>query len=125
MEQFQTLPPPSQLSHSALSFLDHKFQTERALTESPSFVDELQTQCSELDRTLAELNRRLGEGLAAYASFSGEIHGIFGGVNTRMNALSSTCSSSVLPGSIMALTWQFFILGFSGVLILSNCYCFV
>ncbi|KAJ1383350.1 RINT-1/Tip20 [Sesbania bispinosa] len=93
MEWLQTLPPPSHLSHSALSFLDHKFHTKHALSEASTFVSELQTQCSELDRALAELTRRLGAGLAAYTSFSGEIHHLFGDVTARLNALSS----SVMP----------------------------
>ncbi|RDY05642.1 RINT1-like protein MAG2 [Mucuna pruriens] len=90
MEWLQTLPPSSHLSPSALSFLDHRFHAQRALAEAPTFVAELQTQCSELDRSLDELTRRLGAGLAAYASFSGEIHGLFGDVTDRLIALSST-----------------------------------
>ncbi|KAE9592082.1 hypothetical protein Lal_00012918 [Lupinus albus] len=96
MESFQTLPPPSHLSPFALSFLDHKFHTKLTLAEAPSFVAELQTQCSDLDRILSGLNQRLGSGLAGYASFSGEIHGFFGDVDFRLNNLSSTCSSSVV-----------------------------
>ncbi|QCE11632.1 RINT-1/TIP-20 protein [Vigna unguiculata] len=90
MESLQTLPPPSHLSPAALSFLDHRFHTQCALADAPNFVSELQTQCAELDRALDELTRRLGEGLAAYASFSGEIHGVFGHVTDRLTALSST-----------------------------------
>ncbi|KAK7329738.1 hypothetical protein VNO77_23915 [Canavalia gladiata] len=97
MEWLQTLPPPSHLSPSALSVLDHKFHSTHTLAETPNFVAELHTQCTELDRSLSELTRRLGEGLAAYASFSGEIHGLFGDVNDRLNALSSTCSSTFVP----------------------------
>jgi len=104
MEWLQTLPPPSHLSPSALSFLDHRLHTQLALAEAPTFVAELQTQCSELDRSLDELTRLLGAGLAAYASFSGEIHGLFGDVTERLIALSST----VVPGSIR---WNCF-LGF-------------
>ncbi|XP_004515612.1 RINT1-like protein MAG2 isoform X1 [Cicer arietinum] len=96
MERLQSLPPPSHLSHSALSFLDHKFHTATVLAESPNFVAELQTQCSELDRALDELTRRLGAGLSAYASFSGEIHSLFDGVNAKLNDLSSTCSSGIV-----------------------------
>ncbi|KAK7251980.1 hypothetical protein RIF29_35625 [Crotalaria pallida] len=97
MASLQTLPPPSHLSASALSFLDHKFHTNSTLAEAPSIVAELQTQCSELDHVLSDLTRRLGAGLAAYASFSGDIHGLFGDVDARLNALSSTCSSNVVP----------------------------
>ena len=70
---------------------------------------------------MAELTRRLGAGLAAYASFSGEIHGLFGDVNDRLNALASTCSSSVVPGSFAirfkeCFVFWVFLLGFCGVL---------
>ncbi|XP_057437009.1 RINT1-like protein MAG2 isoform X2 [Lotus japonicus] len=98
MEWLQTLPPPSNLSHSARSFLDGKFHTKTTLAGATTFVAELQTQCSELDRALAKLTLRLGTGLAAYASFSGEIHRLFGDVTAGLNAISSTCSSSVVPG---------------------------
>ncbi|KAK7293007.1 hypothetical protein RJT34_15867 [Clitoria ternatea] len=96
MEWLQTLPPPSNLSPSALSFLDHRFHTQRSLADAPNFASELQTQCSELDRSLTELAQRLGAGLAAYASFSGDIHGLFGDVSDKLTALSSTCSSNVV-----------------------------
>ncbi|WJX69984.1 hypothetical protein P8452_54143 [Trifolium repens] len=97
MEPLQTLPPPSQLSHSALSFLNHKFPTATVLADSPNFVSELQIQCSELDRALSELTQRLGAGLAAYASFSGQIHSLFDGVNNKLHELSATCSSGIVP----------------------------
>lgn len=90
MEGLKALPPPSHLSPSALSFLDQSFHTQRALAQAPNCVSELQTQCSELDRSLHQLTQRLGAGLAAYASFSGEIHGLFGHVADRLTALSST-----------------------------------
>ncbi|MED6221699.1 hypothetical protein PIB30_057358, partial [Stylosanthes scabra] len=85
-----SLPPPSHLSPSALSFLDRKFHTKDALAEASTLVAELQTQCSELDRSLNESTRRLGAGLLAYASFSGD-------VNDRLSALASICSSSIVP----------------------------
>lgn len=97
MNRLQTLPLPSHLSHSALTFLDHNFHTATVLTESPNFVAELQTQCSELDRALDDLTRRLGAGLAKYASFSGEIHSLFDGVKFKLNEISATCSSSIVP----------------------------
>ncbi|KAK7245574.1 hypothetical protein RIF29_40421 [Crotalaria pallida] len=65
MASLQTLPPPSHLSASALSFLDHKFHTNSTLAEAPSILAELQ-KCSELDHVLSDLTRRLGAGLAAY-----------------------------------------------------------
>ncbi|RYQ81379.1 RINT1-like protein MAG2 isoform X1 [Arachis hypogaea] len=85
-----SLPAPSHLSPSALSFLDGKFHTNDALSEASTLVAELQTQCSELDRSLNESTRRLGEGLSAYTSFSDD-------VNDRLSALASTCSSNAVP----------------------------
>lgn len=110
MEWLQTLPPSSHISPSALSFLDHRLHTQLAVAEAPTFAAELQTQCSELDRSLDELTRRLGAGLSAYASFSGEIHGLFGAVTDRLVALSST----VVPGSIrwFFCFYRFFLLDF-------------
>ncbi|XP_027350399.1 RINT1-like protein MAG2 isoform X2 [Abrus precatorius] len=93
MESLQTLPSPSHLSSSALSFLDQKFHTKHTLADASNFVAELQTQCSELDRSLSELTHRLGAGLAAYASFSGEIHSLFGDVTDRLTAISFTVVS--------------------------------
>lgn len=108
MNRLQTLPLPSHLSHSALTFLDHNFHTATVLTESPNFVAELQTQCSELDRALDDLTRRLGAGLAKYASFSGEIHSLFDGVKFKLNEISATCSSSIVPGLNRASIWRVF-----------------
>ncbi|RYR23639.1 hypothetical protein Ahy_B03g068832 isoform C [Arachis hypogaea] len=88
-----SLPAPSHLSPSALSFLDGKFHTKDALSEASTLVAELQTQCSELDRSLNESTRRLGAGLSAYTSLSGDVNG-------RLSALASTCSSNAVPGSV-------------------------
>lgn len=112
MNRLQPLPPPSHLSHSALTFLDHNFHTATVLTESPNFVAELQTQCSELDRALDDLTRRLGAGLAKYASFSSEIHSLFDGVKFKLSNLSDTCSSGIVQGLNQGSIWRFFILGF-------------
>ncbi|KAF7838442.1 RINT1-like protein MAG2 [Senna tora] len=96
MDSVQILPPPSDLSPSALSFLNAKFHTKDTLAEATTLVSELQTQCSDLDQALIQLNRRLGAGLVAYASFSGRIHDLFDDVNAKLNALTSTCSSSII-----------------------------
>ncbi|KAL2336689.1 hypothetical protein Fmac_011135 [Flemingia macrophylla] len=87
------LTAASDLSPSALSFLDCRFHTQRTLADAPNCVSELQTQCSELDRSLHELTRRLGASLAAYSSFSADIHGRFAHLTDSLTALSST----VLP----------------------------
>lgn len=100
----QTLPPASGLSASVLSFLDEKFRTKENLAEAPSLVSELQAQCSDLDRTLTDLNRRLGVSLVAYASFSDRIGGVFNDISAKLIALgSSTRSRSLISGPIRFL----------------------
>lgn len=92
----QTLPPASGLSASVLSFLDEKFRTKENLAEAPSLVSELQAQCSDLDRTLTDLNRRLGVSLVAYASFSDRIGGVFNDISAKLIALGSSTRSRSL-----------------------------
>jgi len=61
-----------------------------------------------LDRSLDELAQQLRASLAAYASFFGEIHDLFGDVTERLIALSSTVlvirifksSSNIVVGRI-------------------------
>ncbi|XP_028788498.1 RINT1-like protein MAG2 isoform X1 [Neltuma alba] len=96
MDSVQTLSLPSDLSPSAFTFLNAKFHTKDSVDEAPSLVSELQTQCSDLDRALVELNRRLGAGLVAYSSFSGQIHDLFSDVNAKLTAFMSSCSSSII-----------------------------
>ncbi|KAG6635432.1 hypothetical protein I3843_11G041400 [Carya illinoinensis] len=89
----QTLPPASDLSSSVLSFLDDKFGTKENLNDAPRLVSELHTQCSDLDRTLTDLNRRLGASLVAYAAFSNRFDGFFNDINTKLIALRSSTRS--------------------------------
>ncbi|KAI4343855.1 hypothetical protein L6164_011156 [Bauhinia variegata] len=97
MDSVQTLPPASDFSPSAFSFLNDKFRTKDSFAQAPSLVSELEAQCFDLDQALVELNRSLGAGLVSYASFSGQIHGLFNNVNAKLNDLrSSTCSSSTI-----------------------------
>ncbi|XP_028763431.1 RINT1-like protein MAG2 [Neltuma alba] len=97
MDSVQTLSLPSDLSPSAFTFLNAKFHTKDNVDEAPSLVSELQTQCSDLDQALVELNRRLGAGLVAYSSFSGQIHDLFNDVNAKLTVFTSSCSSSIIP----------------------------
>ncbi|XP_054807498.1 RINT1-like protein MAG2 [Prosopis cineraria] len=96
MESVQILPLPSDLSPSALTFLNAKFHTKGSVAEAPSLVSELQTQCCDLDQALVELNRRLGAGIVAYSSFSGQIHDLFSDINAKLTAFTSSCSSTVI-----------------------------
>lgn len=93
-----TLPPVSSLSSSALSFLN----SEQDLSRARSYIDELQSQCFDLDRTLIDLNSRLHSTLLSYASFSDGIHLLFDDATSKVTDLRSfTCpqplSSSLSP----------------------------
>nr|XP_034894217.1 RINT1-like protein MAG2 isoform X2 [Populus alba] len=93
-----TLPPVSSLSSSTLSFLN----SEQDLSRARSYIDELQSQCFDLDRTLIDLNSRLHSTLLSYASFSDGIHLLFDDATSKLTDLRSfTCppplSSSLSP----------------------------
>lgn len=83
------LPPPFHLYPFALSLLDDRLHTQCALVEAPTFIVELQTQCSELDRSLDELTWQLRVGLTAQVSFFNKIHSLFGNIIEKLFALSS------------------------------------
>ncbi|XP_009369320.2 RINT1-like protein MAG2 [Pyrus x bretschneideri] len=94
----QTLPPASDLPPSILSFLDDKFRTNENLSGAPTLLSELQSQCDDLDRTLIDLNRRLGSSLLTYGSFSDRVHGLLGGINARLAGLGSSTRSRTSDG---------------------------
>lgn len=90
---FQTLPVSNTLSSSVLSFLNDKFRARTDLAGAPALVSELRTRCSDLDRTLTDLNRSLGASLVAYASFSDRFDAVFDDLSAKLIRLrSSTCS---------------------------------
>ncbi|KAF3942757.1 hypothetical protein CMV_030615, partial [Castanea mollissima] len=90
---YETLPPSKTLSSSVLSFLDDKFRARTDLAGAPALVSELRTRCSDLDRTLTDLNRSLGASLVAYASFSDRFDAVFDDLSAKLIRLrSSTCS---------------------------------
>ncbi|KAM2610359.1 hypothetical protein COP2_040260 [Malus domestica] len=94
----QTLPPASDLPPSIVSFLDDKFRTNENLSGAPTLLSELQSQCGDLDRTLIDLNRRLGSSLLTYASFSDRVHGLLGGINAQLAGLGSSTRSRTSDG---------------------------
>ncbi|XP_065630542.1 RINT1-like protein MAG2 [Quercus suber] len=92
-DSFQTLPASNTLSSSVLSFLNDKFRARTDLAGAPALVSELRTRCSDLDRTLTDLNRSLGASLVAYASFSDRFDAVFDDLSAKLIRLrSSTCS---------------------------------
>lgn len=98
-----TLPQPSDLSPSVVSFLDDNLHTVEALSRAPILVSELQSQCGDLDQTLIGLNRSLGATLVAYASFSDQIHALLSDVNGQLIGLESSTRSqgSTEPGNVV------------------------
>jgi uncharacterized protein YhaN len=92
MEAIKPLPQVSSFSASVFSFLDGRFKESTDLSHSTGLVSELQTEISELDQRLAGLNRQLESGLAAYASFSDRVGGLFFEVNAKLADLSSSTS---------------------------------
>lgn len=92
MDAINPLPQVSSFSASVFSFLDDRFRDVGDLSQSPGLVTELQTEISELDQRLAGLNRQLESGLAAYASFSNSVGGLFVEVNAKLADLSSSTS---------------------------------
>lgn len=92
MEAIKPLPQVSSFSASVFSFLDDRFKESTDLSHSTGLVSELQTEISELDQRLAGLNRQLESGLAAYASFSDRVGGLFFEVNAKLADLCSSTS---------------------------------
>ncbi|KAL1218122.1 RINT1-like protein MAG2 [Cardamine amara subsp. amara] len=92
MDAIKPLPQVSSFSASVFTFLDERFRDSSDLSQSPGLASELQTEISELDQRLAGLNRQLESGIAAYASFSDRVGGLFVEVNAKLAYLSSsTC----------------------------------
>ncbi|KAF4375901.1 hypothetical protein F8388_004991 [Cannabis sativa] len=84
-----TLPPPSNLSSYIVSFLNDNLHTRETLTLAPNLVSQLQSNCSDLDQSIIDLNRSLGATLVAYASFSDQIHGLLSDINGQLIDLGS------------------------------------
>ncbi|XP_057952274.1 RINT1-like protein MAG2 isoform X2 [Malania oleifera] len=94
MESTHPLPPISHLSISTLSFLNHLFCARDELLLASQLASELQAQCLSMDQSLADLNRRLQTSLAAYASFSDKIGGLFGDLSAKLSDLRSSARHS-------------------------------
>ncbi|KAM6569716.1 hypothetical protein CsatB_017701 [Cannabis sativa] len=84
-----TLPPPSNLSSYIVSFLNDNLHTRETLTLAPNLLSQLQSNCSDLDQSIIDLNRSLGATLVAYASFSDQIHGLLSDINGQLIDLGS------------------------------------
>lgn len=93
MSELKALPPPSNLSPSVLSFLDHQLYDKETLAQAPTLVIDLQSQCHELNQTLIQLNRSLKQSLLSQSSFSDRLHGLLGDVNGKLVGLESLTRS--------------------------------
>lgn len=103
MGDLEALPPPSNLSPSVLSFLDHQLYNKETLAQGPTLVIDLQNQCHELDQSLIELNRTLERTLHSHSSFSDRLHGLLGGVNGKLVALESLTRSQSFAQGLCSL----------------------
>ncbi|KGN43850.1 RINT1-like protein MAG2 isoform X1 [Cucumis sativus] len=91
--ELKALPPPSNLSPSVLSFLDHQLYNKETLAQAPTLVIDLQSQCHELSHTLIDLNRSLKHTLLSQSTFSDRLHGLLGDVNGKLMGLESLTRS--------------------------------
>ncbi|KAL9255759.1 RINT1-like protein [Drosera capensis] len=88
------LPPISSISPSAIAFLNSHFRSDQALSlaDSTRLVSDLDSQCDELNRSLADLCRRLKVALGSYDSFSDRVGVAFDGVDKKLRDLGSNSS---------------------------------
>ncbi|XP_019248734.1 PREDICTED: RINT1-like protein MAG2 [Nicotiana attenuata] len=91
----RTLPPPSSLSPSVVSFLNAKLNTREDLDQAPSLVSELRNQCHALDQSLSDLNTQLRNYLINYASHSDRTGALLRDINSNLgDLLSASCSAA-------------------------------
>ncbi|XP_065877150.1 RINT1-like protein MAG2 [Euphorbia lathyris] len=85
----QILPSISTLSSSVASFLSDRLHTKQDLTTAPTLASQLQSQCSELEQTLDDLNSKLESSLLSYASFSDQTRGLINVAGSKLTDLGS------------------------------------
>ncbi|XP_049394011.1 RINT1-like protein MAG2 [Solanum stenotomum] len=96
----RTLPPPSSLSVSVVSFLNAKLNEKENLEQAPALLSELRTQCHILDQSLSDLNTQLRNYLINHASHSDRSGALLRDIDAKLGDLqSASCSSSPDGGS--------------------------
>ncbi|KAF6175900.1 hypothetical protein GIB67_003388 [Kingdonia uniflora] len=86
-----SFPPIFHLSPPLISYLN---QTLSQTTNATDLVSELQQQCSDLDQTLIDLNRKLEQTIITYSLHSGKIGGLFDGIKLKLEDIrASSCVS--------------------------------
>ncbi|CAI0399404.1 unnamed protein product, partial [Linum tenue] len=98
MDATLTLPSSTTLSSPAVAFLNDRLNDLQDLEHAPSIVSELQSQCLDLENSLADLNSRLESSLLGYASFSDRIHGLITGTTSELSDLDSLTAGSSVDG---------------------------
>lgn len=96
----KTLPPPSSLSVSVVSFLNAKLNEKEDLEQASSLLSELRTQCHVLDQSLSDLNTQFRNYLINHASHSDRTGALLRDIDAKLGDLqSASCSSSPDGGS--------------------------
>ncbi|KAH0703302.1 hypothetical protein KY285_017580 [Solanum tuberosum] len=96
----RTLPPPSSLSVSVVSFLNAKLNEKEDLEQAPALLSELRTQCHVLDQSLSDLNTQFRNYLINHASHSDRTGALLRDIDAKLGDLqSASCSSSPDGGS--------------------------
>ena len=105
------LPGPSDLSGSLRRFLAERLGSQDDLSRSPNLAVELCGECSDLEASLADLDRRLLESIAAYASHAEEVGGRLGEVRAGLIDLQSSIAGPFLGTPFQYLASIFIKLG--------------
>lgn len=96
----RTLPPPSSLSPSVVSFLNTKLNTREDLDQAPGLVSELRNQCHALDQSLSDLNTQLRDYLRNYASHSDRTGALLRDINSKLGDLQFASRSAASSSEI-------------------------
>lgn len=107
------LPRPSDLSGPLRRFVAERLGSQDDLSRSPNLTVELCGECSDLEASLDDLDRRLSESIAAYASHAEEVGGRLGEVRAGLIDLRSSIAGPSLGTPFQYLASRFIKLGSS------------
>ncbi|KAG1342461.1 RINT1-like protein MAG2 [Cocos nucifera] len=92
------MPGTSDLFGSLRRFLAERLGSQDDLSRSPNLTVELSGECSDLEASLDDLDRRLSESIAAYASHAEEVGGHLGEVRAGLIDLRSSIAGPSFGG---------------------------
>ncbi|MCD7455445.1 hypothetical protein HAX54_028132 [Datura stramonium] len=92
----RTLPPPSSLSVSVVSF-NTKLNAKEDLEQAPALLSELRTQCHILDQNLSDLNTQLRNYLINHA-YPDRTGALLHDIDAKLGDLQLASSSSSSDG---------------------------